>query len=256
MGRPDAPAGSFTAVSVGSFVSCGLGTDQTVACWDWESRGVKLLDVPKGRFLAVSAGIRHACGLTVDETITCWAAHDLGRLDFGQLNAPRGPVPRCFADQNHTCALRTDGTITCWGQDYRGQLDAPEGRFGPAGLEVKTEQTGPGLVVDPATVPSAGSYDFTIKGTGFNPRSTIYVLICTIPGAPLSVEMPAQELATALAEVDRSDCDLTTAQAVNLTVGGSFSIQRSATVGPNFMWVASDAAETQTAGVPILFEEP
>ena len=115
------------------------------------------------------------------------------------------------------------------------------------------EQTGPALVASPATVPAEGSHDFTIDGTGFDPGSTVYVLVCTIPGDPVSPETPADELAAATAQVDRSDCDLGTAQAVNVDSSGSFSVQRSATVEPNFLWVASDAAETQSAGVPIFF---
>ena len=98
---------------------------------------------------------------------------------------------------------------------------------------------------------SEGSYDFVINGTGFDPSLTIYVLICTIPGDPVSMETPADELDAAVDEVDRSDCDLGTAQAVNLDSSGSFSVQRSAAVGANFLWVASDAAETQGANAPV-----
>ena len=118
--------------------------------------------------------------------------------------------------------------------------------------EPEEEETGPAVVADPATVLTPGTYDFTIEGTGFDPSLTMYVLECTIPGDPLSHDTPADELDAAMAQVDRSDCDLSTAQPVSLDSSGSFSVERSATVGANFMWVAADAAETQTAGAPVL----
>ena len=113
------------------------------------------------------------------------------------------------------------------------------------------EETGPRLVADPATVPREGSHDFTLSGTGFDPGLTVYVLECIIPGDPVTHETPADELAAARDKVDRSDCDLGTAQPVTADSSGSFSVQRSATIGMNFMWAASDIAETQSAGAPI-----
>ena len=122
----------------------------------------------------------------------------------------------------------------------------------PETEEPEEEETGPAVVSDPATVLSPGTYDFTIEGTGFDPSLTMYVLECTIPGDPLSHDTPADELDAAMAQVDRSDCDLSTEQPVSLDSSGSFSVERSATVGANFMWFAADAAETQTAGAPVL----
>ena len=146
-----------------------------------------------------------------------------------------------------------DGTNFCPEQDTtRGQMATFLHRAETRGEPVEPEQAGPSIVVDPETVPTAGTYDFTIVGTGFDPSSTIFVLICTIPGDPVSQGTPAGELAAALAEVTRADCDLTTAQAVTLDPDGSFSVQRRATVAANFVWVASDAAETQSTGVPVL----
>ena len=110
---------------------------------------------------------------------------------------------------------------------------------------------GPSVTVDPATVGWEGTHDFTISGAGFDPALTIYVLVCTIPGDAVSADTPAADLEAAMARVARSDCDLGTAQPVSVDADGSFVVQRSAAVGPNFMWVASDAAETQNAGSPV-----
>ena len=114
------------------------------------------------------------------------------------------------------------------------------------------EQTGPALVVDPATVPSTGRHDFTISGTGFDPGLKVFVLVCTIPGDPVSPDTPAEDLAAAIADVDPfADCDLTSAQEVTADSSGSFSVQRSARVGQNFLWSAGDIAGTQSASAPV-----
>ena len=150
-----------------------------------------------------------------------------------------------------------DGTNFCAGANTtRAQMATFLYRAETGGetAEAQTPVPQPGdptVVASPATVPAAGTYNFTIDGTGFDPTSTIFVLVCHIPGQPVSPATPAGVLEGALAEIGRSDCDLATAQPVSLSSDGSFSVQRSATIDTNFVWVASDAAETQSAGVPI-----
>ena len=123
------------------------------------------------------------------------------------------------------------------------------------GVEASEGDYRPVLIVDPPTVPSVGDHDFTINGTGFVLDSPVSVLICTIPGAPVSVETPVQELSEALARIGPSDCDLSTAETVAVDADGSFSVERSATVGPNFAWVASNVDAPHAAASPILLEE-
>ena len=113
----------------------------------------------------------------------------------------------------------------------------------------------PVLIVHPPTVPSVGDYSFTINGGGFLPGTTVYTLICTIPGARVSVETPVPKISAALGQITRSDCDISTAEGVDADASGSFSVQRSATIGENFAWVASNVTETQAAASPILLEE-
>ena len=122
--------------------------------------------------------------------------------------------------------------------------------------EEEEESAGPAITVDPATVPFEGDHDFTITGTGFEPGSAVFVLICTIPGDPVTAFTPAEDLETAMARTQRSDCDLGTAQTVNLQSDGFFSVRRSAEIGTNFAWVASDAAETQSTIAPVFVVSP
>ncbi|MDE2753766.1 MAG: S-layer homology domain-containing protein [Gemmatimonadota bacterium] len=150
-----------------------------------------------------------------------------------------------------------DGANFCPGDNTtRGQMATflvrAETRGETPEEETPVPQPGdPMIAANPATVPAAGTYNFTIEGTGFDPTSTIFVLVCHIPGPAVSQATPADTLAGALGEIGVSDCDLSTAQPVILNSDGSFSVQRSAAIDTNFVWVASDAAVTQSAGVPI-----
>ena len=123
----------------------------------------------------------------------------------------------------------------------------PEPQQGP--------RTDPRITVDPSVVPAPGDYDFTIEGTGFTSGLTVYTVICTMPGAALLADAAVEDLEAAMSEVTRSHCDLSTAQPVTVDVESSFSVQRRATVGTNFVWVASDPGETQGAGAAVLPEE-
>ena len=101
-----------------------------------------------------------------------------------------------------------------------------------------------------------GSNTFTIEGFGFNPDLTIWLVLCALPGDSLSADTPADEIVAALESIERSHCDLGTAQPMNVTSGGSFTAQRKARVIANFAWVASDIDETQAAGAAVFMEAP
>ena len=195
------------------------------------SRGYKLPDGPDPGFGDVPGNI--------------WYAANVARLVASGITRGCGDGTNFCPEDNTT---RAEMATFLHRAETRGEASEEA----PAEEEAPESQPGdPTVVANPSTVPAAGTYDFTIGGTGFDPSSTIFVLVCIIPGGPVSAATPAAELAGALAEVGRSDCDLTTARPVTLDSDGSFSVQRTATVGANFVWVASDAAETQSAGVPI-----
>ena len=68
---PDAPAGTFSAVSLGGLTGeaydCGLRVSGAVVCWQ-----VGSVPAPGGTFSAVSAGYYQACGLRTSGEIVCW----------------------------------------------------------------------------------------------------------------------------------------------------------------------------------------
>ena len=129
--------------------------------------------------------------------------------------------------------------------------EAPEEEQTTAPEEAPEEMTGPKLVVSPSTVPSQGYHNFTVNGTGFNPGLIVNVLVCAIPGARVSPDTPAADLEAAMSAVGPSDCDLGTLQTVVADSSGSFWVQGGATVGQNFLWVASDFPPTQSAAAPV-----
>ncbi len=112
----------FTAVAAGDEHSCGLRTDQTIACWGSNNYGES--NPPVGQFTTVSTGGNHACGLRIDNTITCWGDNLTGETD-----PPSGQFTALASGSAGSCGIRTDNTLACWGQDFRQPTDTPDGRF-------------------------------------------------------------------------------------------------------------------------------
>ena len=113
----------------------------------------------------------------------------------------------------------------------------------------------PSLVADPVVV-SEGSNTFMIEGSNFNPNLTVWLVLCALPGDSLSADTSADEIAAALESIERSHCDLGTAEVMRVDSGGSFTAQRNAHVIASFAWVASDADDTQAAGAAVFLEAP
>ena len=113
----------FSTISAGSYHSCGLRTDGTVACWGSNDLGQR--SSPTGTFTTVSAGATHSCGTRPNGTVACW-----GDNYFGEASPPQSATfTAVAAGFGHSCAVRTDGRVTCWGSNYDGQASAPTGTF-------------------------------------------------------------------------------------------------------------------------------
>ena len=131
----------FTAITAGSYHSCGIEIDKTVACWGEDDS--RQAQAPEGEFSAITAGNFHTCGIRVDRTVTCW-----GIDHEGETQAPEGEFTAITAGRLYTCGIRTDKTVACWGKDDSGQTQAPEGEFSAitAGdshaCGIRTDQTG------------------------------------------------------------------------------------------------------------------
>ncbi len=110
---------SYAQVSAGSFHTCALRTDLTVACWGWDYYGQAT--PPGGPFLQVDAGDRHTCGVVqTDGSVACW-----GLDNYNQATPPSGVFTQVSAAYYHSCGIRTDWTVACWGGDDWGQATPP-----------------------------------------------------------------------------------------------------------------------------------
>lgn len=122
------------AVVTGSFFSCALRSDGTVACWGYNGSGqvgdgtsidrTDATTVPGlSNATALSAGDTHTCALRSDGTVACWGYNNEGQLGDGTRTLRRSPmtvpglsgVIAIAAGSWHTCALKADGSVACWG---------------------------------------------------------------------------------------------------------------------------------------------
>lgn len=105
----------------------------------------------------------------------------------------------------------------------------------------------PLMTSDPAYVPAEGEYTFTVSGTGFTPGLALFVLPCTVPGAPMTPDN-AEE---AIAGMGQDNCNLGSLTPAVVGDDGTFSVEITTEVGQNFVWGAGDAAGTESAGTPV-----
>ena len=80
---PDAPSGSFSAVSTNTGLSCGLRTNGSVTCW--HTRSYWREAAPTGTFTGVSVGAHDVCGMRPEGAIRCWGDRKFKSAD------PSGP---------------------------------------------------------------------------------------------------------------------------------------------------------------------
>ena len=112
-------------------------------------------------------------------------------------------------------------------------------------------QDGPTMTADPAYVPAEGEYTFTVSGAGFTPGLALFVLPCTVPGDPMTPE----NAEAAIAGMGQDNCNIGSLTPAVVGADGTFSVQITATIGPNFVWGAGDAGGTESSGVPVFIGE-
>ncbi len=81
---------------------------------------------PSGTFRSVTVGTYHSCGIRTDGTVACWGAgthaNDCanGGQDCGQSLPPPGQFEQVALGDLFTCGMKADRTIECWGWDGDG----------------------------------------------------------------------------------------------------------------------------------------
>jgi hypothetical protein len=109
-------------VSAGTYHTCGLRTDGTIACWGRDLSGEST--PPSGTFRHIAAGGGHTCAVRTTGEVACW-----GRNDRGQLIAPSGTFVAVASGDQHSCGLKLDQTVACWGYNDARQATPPSGLF-------------------------------------------------------------------------------------------------------------------------------
>ena len=132
---------SFSAVSAGTYNSCGLTTDGRAFCWG-QNWGAQLGDgsrTQRNRPVEVAGGRRYRqlrggtqppCAVTTTNLAFCWGDNGFGQLGDGTTHGPLRPVRvggglrflSVFAGGNHTCGRTTTSQVYCWGANTYGQL--------------------------------------------------------------------------------------------------------------------------------------
>ncbi|MCA1691302.1 MAG: putative Ig domain-containing protein [Actinobacteria bacterium] len=120
------PAGvTFLEVNAGHNTGCGITTANAVVCWGNNNFG-KVTGVPAGTFSHVAAGLDFVCALTTAGNPVCWGANDAGQV----ANTPTAETfTQLTVGIRHACGLRSNGTILCWGSNIDGQLNVPAGTY-------------------------------------------------------------------------------------------------------------------------------
>ena len=120
--RPGRPRVSFVSVSAGGNHTCGVRSNDSVACWGSGLNGQAT--PPEGSFDSVSAGEAHTCGVRSNGSVACW-----GSDEYGQATPPTGSFVSVSAGARHICGVRSDGSVACWGSNEYGQATLPAGSF-------------------------------------------------------------------------------------------------------------------------------
>jgi alpha-tubulin suppressor-like RCC1 family protein len=144
---------TFVSISVGSGLSCGIGSDGNGYCWGNNNYGqlgngntgtnsnvprlVSQGDRSSGvTFNRISAGQFHSCGVGSDGEGYCWGYNSFGQLGNGNTgtnsNVPKlvsqgdrssgVTFSRITAGSSHSCGIGSDGQGYCWGYNNYGQL--------------------------------------------------------------------------------------------------------------------------------------
>jgi len=151
---------TFSDVTVGSALTCGLTTVSDVFCWG----AVPLYDSLTGKgpfFLSargpvklahvagvqrVTIGFEHLCALA-NQAALCWGGNRLGMLGLGTSDTLFHPTPTTVpglavsaleAGSFFTCGRESGGGVRCWGYNSNGEIgDSSYETFRPQPVSVR-----------------------------------------------------------------------------------------------------------------------
>lgn len=133
---------TFTSISVGETVVCGLDPDGRALCWGanrtgavgdstLEPRSNPTSVAGAQRWVQIDAGMSHVCGVSVEQKAYCWGNNFRGALGSG-VSGGVGAWPFEVVDlpavavvsagNGTSCALSVAGKAYCWGVNDNGIL--------------------------------------------------------------------------------------------------------------------------------------
>jgi alpha-tubulin suppressor-like RCC1 family protein len=170
----------MTAVSAGTYFSCGITQAGGVKCWgtNWQGelgngsteaqdRAVDVMGLSSG-VIGISLGYEHACALLENGTVKCWGANGNGQLGNGTNNPNNTPVDvaglepgvtAIAAGNNRTCAITKQKNVFCWGEN-------PHGELGDGSTDSKNSPVGVQGLTDVQSITLGGSLSCALTGAG------------------------------------------------------------------------------------------
>ena len=131
------------AISLGFGFGCAILSDDTVACWGYNTGWQLGIDPSGGNWakfypvavpgvahaVQIASGFGHTCAVINDGSLKCWGNGSNGQLGLGDgNNSSRGAntvtatgitgVKAVAGMMSATCALLTNGDVKCWGQNF------------------------------------------------------------------------------------------------------------------------------------------
>ena len=109
------PAGSFTHVTVGDYLTCGLSASGEASCWGADGPTAPTRVETSARFARIATGLSHdVCGLTAGGELHCWVVYGDGPIVARHVMPGRTFTAYSTGAGTRRCALSTTGRIYCW----------------------------------------------------------------------------------------------------------------------------------------------
>ncbi len=149
-GKANPPNGQYKDIDAAKDYSCALNTQGKVSCWGAFPYSAIGSDIPIDSFSQVSTGDQLVCGMADDkQSLECWgflfavdnvsikqitsgedffcniSASDKAFCSGGYSVAESHRFLEIKAGNNHVCGIKTDNSLKCWGDNDEGQSSPP-----------------------------------------------------------------------------------------------------------------------------------
>jgi VCBS repeat-containing protein len=187
------PDGTYSEVSAGALLTCGLKSEGTLACGGWNGYGQST--PPSGTFTQISADRYHACAVQDDGALVCWGENSYNEAPFLSLSPAGLPDAKAGIAYSQTVTASGGTAPYVFGLEA-GSL--PTGlALSPAGLLSGTPTTS-GLYtctvqVEDSSFPLAANQVYTILVNPNTPPVSDAQELTTIEDTALGITLTASD---------------------------------------------------------------